>query len=253
MRGFPWLCMRGSLDSLLQVLKNNTALKAKNMKKFIIGAAMGLTASAAMASDLETVTERSSYYFGLDLGSNLVQQIGSERIDIEAVIMGLEDGLAEAEPRISVDEIREAVMALQQELEAEIEEESASLREPGEEFLADNAERDGVQVTASGLQYEVLSQGDSDVSPSESDTVRVHYHGTLVDGTVFDSSEERGEPVEFPLDGVIPGWTEGVQLMSEGDRYRLYIPSDLAYRDQSVGNIPPYSVLIFEIELLEVL
>ena len=223
------------------------------MKKWAPLAVAAMISAGAAASDLETVTERSSYYFGLDLGSNLAQQVGTERVDLEALIMGLEDGLGEAEPQLSIDEIREAVMALQQELQAEMEEQSSSLREPGEEFLAENADRDEVIVTDSGLQYEIMEESGSGVTPSASDTVRVHYHGTLIDGTVFDSSVERGDPVEFPLDGVIPGWTEGVQLMAEGDKFRFYIPSDLAYRDEAVGDIPPFSVLIFEVELLEIL
>lgn len=224
------------------------------MKKFIPVTALALAISGGvMASDLDTVTERSSYYFGLDLGSNLAQQVGVERIDMDAVIMGLEDGLSGAEPRLALDDIREAVMALQQELQAEMEEQSSSLRGPGEDFLAENAERDEITVTASGLQYEIMEASGSDITPTAADIVRVHYHGTLIDGTVFDSSVDRGEPVEFPLDGVIPGWTEGVQLMSEGDKYRFYIPSDLAYQDQAVGDIPPFSVLIFEVELLDVL
>lgn len=224
------------------------------MKKSITMVAVALLISAsAMASDLESVYERSSYYFGLDLGSNLADQVGADRVDLDAIIMGLNDGLDGEEPRISLDDLSEAVMALQQELASEMEEQSATLREPGDEFLAENAERDGVTVTSSGLQYEILESGEGDAEPTASDIVRVHYHGTLIDGTVFDSSVERGQPVEFPLDAVIPGWTEGVQLMTEGDKFRFYIPPDLAYRAQSVGEIPPYSVLIFEVELLEIL
>ena len=224
------------------------------MKKSITMVAVAsLVGASAMASDLESVHERSSYYFGLDLGSNLAQQVGVDRIDLEAVILGLNDGLDGTEPRLSLEELSEAVMALQQELASEMEEQSASLREPGDQFLAENAEREEVVVTPSGLQYEVVEEGEGDTEPTASDIVRVHYHGTLIDGTVFDSSVERGQPVEFPLDAVIPGWTEGVQLMKEGDKFRFYIPSDLAYRGQSVGEIPPYSVLIFEVELLEIL
>lgn len=226
------------------------------MKKIAHLALAGVLASAggfAAAQNLETVTERTSYYFGLDLGGSLAQQIGTERVDIDAVILGLRDGLAQAEPRLSLDDIRTAVMALQRELQSEQENMTMALRAEGETFLAENAEKDGVTVTPSGLQYEVISSGNGGNSPGSTDVVRVHYHGTLIDGTVFDSSVERGEPVEFPLNGVIPGWTEGVQLMSEGDKYRFFIPADLGYRDQAVGSIPPYSVLVFEVELLEIL
>ncbi|ABI39875.1 peptidylprolyl isomerase, FKBP-type [Shewanella sp. MR-4] len=122
----------------------------------------------------------------------------------------------------------------------------------GNEFLAQNKTQEGVKTTASGLQYQVLKQGTGTVHPKASDTVTVHYHGTLIDGTVFDSSVERGEPIAFPLNRVIPGWTEGVQLMVEGDKYRFFIPSELAYGNRSTGKIGGGSVLIFDVELLKV-
>ncbi|MGH1381980.1 MAG: FKBP-type peptidyl-prolyl cis-trans isomerase [Shewanella xiamenensis] len=122
----------------------------------------------------------------------------------------------------------------------------------GNEFLAQNKTKEGVVTTASGLQYQVLNQGSGTVHPKASDTVTVHYHGTLIDGTVFDSSVERGEPIAFPLDRVIKGWTEGVQLMVEGDKYRFFIPSELAYGNRSTGKIGGGSVLIFDVELLKI-
>lgn len=122
----------------------------------------------------------------------------------------------------------------------------------GNEFLAQNKNQEGVKTTASGLQYQVLQQGTGTVHPKASDTVTVHYHGTLIDGTVFDSSVERGEPIVFPLNRVIPGWTEGVQLMVEGDKYRFFIPSELAYGNRSTGKIGGGSVLIFDVELLKI-
>lgn len=121
----------------------------------------------------------------------------------------------------------------------------------GNEFLAQNKTKEDVVTTASGLQYKVLNQGSGTVHPKASDTVTVHYHGTLIDGTVFDSSVERGEPIAFPLDRVIKGWTEGVQLMVEGDKYRFFIPSELAYGNRSTGKIGG-SVLIFDVELLKI-
>ncbi len=124
--------------------------------------------------------------------------------------------------------------------------------EQGEVFLANNAKRDGVKTTASGLQYEILHQGNGDKHPTESSSVNVHYHGTLTDGTVFDSSVERGEPISFPLNRVIKGWTEGVQLMKKGDKFRFFIPADLGYGSRSAGKIPPGSVLIFDVELLAI-
>ncbi len=124
--------------------------------------------------------------------------------------------------------------------------------EQGEVFLAGNAKREGVTTTASGLQYEVLQQGSGTQHPSAESTVNVHYHGTLTDGTVFDSSVERGEPISFPLNRVIKGWTEGVQLMKTGDKFRFFIPADLGYGSRSAGKIPPGSVLIFDVELLAI-
>jgi len=122
----------------------------------------------------------------------------------------------------------------------------------GNEFLAQNKTKEGVVTTASGLQYQVLNQGSGTIHPKASDTVTVHYHGTLIDGTIFDSSVERGEPIAFPLNRVIKGWTEGVQLMVEGDKYRFFIPSDLAYGNRSTGKIGGGSVLIFDVELLKI-
>ena len=125
-------------------------------------------------------------------------------------------------------------------------------QEKGSAFLAENSKKDGVKTTASGLQYEVLQSGSGDSHPTASSTVRVHYHGTLIDGTVFDSSVERGETISFPLNRVIPGWTEGVQLMKKGDKFRFYIPSNLGYGNRSAGKIPAGSTLIFDVELFEI-
>lgn len=124
--------------------------------------------------------------------------------------------------------------------------------EKGDLFLSDNAKQAGVTTTASGLQYLVLQNGNGEQQPAAQDTVKVHYHGTLIDGTVFDSSVERGEPISFPLNRVIPGWTEGVQLMKTGDKYRFFIPAHLGYGNRSAGKIPPGSVLIFDVELLAI-
>ncbi|MGI2259271.1 FKBP-type peptidyl-prolyl cis-trans isomerase [Shewanella sp. GXUN23E] len=120
----------------------------------------------------------------------------------------------------------------------------------GQAFLQQNQAREGVKVTPSGLQYEVLSKGEGTVHPSASDSVKVHYHGTLIDGSVFDSSVERGEPISFPLNRVIKGWTEGLQLMTVGDKVRFFIPADLGYGNRAAGKIPGGSVLIFDVELL---
>jgi FKBP-type peptidyl-prolyl cis-trans isomerase len=126
-------------------------------------------------------------------------------------------------------------------------------RQAGEDFLAENGKKAGIITTASGLQYEVVAEGPGP-KPAAEDTVRVHYEGKLIDGTVFDSSYLRGEPIEFPLGGVIPGWTEGLQLMNEGSTYNLFIPQDLGYGDRGAGEaIPPFSALIFKVELISII
>jgi FKBP-type peptidyl-prolyl cis-trans isomerase FklB len=136
-----------------------------------------------------------------------------------------------------------------QKMQAEL---TAKAREAGDQFLAENAKKDGIVVLESGLQYEILTEG-TGAQPTAASTVRTHYHGTFTDGRVFDSSVERGEPAEFPVGGVIAGWTEALQLMQEGSKWRLYVPSNLAYGEQgSQGAIPPHSALVFEVELIAV-
>ena len=122
----------------------------------------------------------------------------------------------------------------------------------GAEFLAENAQKEGVKSTASGLQYKVLTKGEGTAQPTAKSKVKVHYHGTLIDGSVFDSSVDRGKPISFSLNRVISGWTEGLQLMVEGDKFRFYIPSELAYGNRRVGKIPAESVLIFDVELIAI-
>ena len=138
-------------------------------------------------------------------------------------------------------------------MQAAKEEASKAVIEAGTKFLEDNAKRDEVNVTESGLQYEVVAEGEGE-SPVAASTVRVHYHGTLIDGATFDSSYERGQPAEFPVGGVIKGWTEALQMMKVGSKWRLYVPHDLAYGEQGAGAaIAPYSTLIFDVELLDIL
>jgi FKBP-type peptidyl-prolyl cis-trans isomerase len=143
-------------------------------------------------------------------------------------------------------------MKIQSAYVAAMEKQSAGLKQAEIDFLAENSQKEGIITTASGLQYEVISEG-TGARPQITDTVRVNYEGSLIDGQMFDSSYQRGEPTEFPLNGVIPGWSEGLQLMTEGSNYRFYIPSDLAYGSQGAsGVIPPYSALIFNVELISV-
>jgi FKBP-type peptidyl-prolyl cis-trans isomerase len=205
--------------------------------------------------------EKVSYAIGLDMGGNLKQ------MDIDAntekLQQGIVDGLSGAEPVLSEDQIRETMMKFQQEMMAkqkdliakQQKERSAqgetNLKE-GEEFLAENAKKEGVKVTASGLQYMVVKEGEGE-KPKPDDIVEVNYRGTLIDGTEFDSSYARGEPVTFPLNQVIKGWTEGLQLMPVGSEYKFFVPPDLAYGARGAGaDIGPNATLIFDVELLGV-
>ncbi|HEV8078018.1 MAG TPA: FKBP-type peptidyl-prolyl cis-trans isomerase, partial [Marinobacter sp.] len=178
-------------------------------------------------------------------------------LQMEQFLQGIQHGNSgdQAQPRMTQEEIQAALMAYQQQLQEDqakqIEEIAQKNREAGNTFLAENAEREGVTLTDSGLQYEVVEAGDGP-QPGTSDTVSVHYTGELLNGEVFDSSRERGEPVSFRLDQVIPGWTEGLQLMNEGARYKLYIPSELAYGPGGNRAIGPNETLVFDVELLEV-
>lgn len=203
--------------------------------------------------------EKQSYALGASMGAFAVsrkQQMNEVEMDINLDMLkrGFIDGLAE-NSQLSQEELTTLIRNADQEIRARQEALANQSAEDniaaGKAFLAENANKEGVVVTESGLQYEVLVEG-TGTSPSATDTVRVHYRGTLLDGTEFDSSYKRGEPAEFPLNRVIPGWTEGVQLMKEGAKFKFYIPSELAYGTRSTGAITPNSTLVFEVELLDV-
>ena len=205
------------------------------------------TALLAQDADLESEKAKLSYGLGVLISENLKQQDFGE-LDYDLLIKGLQENTA-GEAQLTAEEARGAVQDYQRRIEGE---KTAAAKEAGKAYLDENAKRDGVQVTDSGLQYEVLTEGDGE-KPGIDDTVKVHYVGTLEDGTEFDSSVARGEPAEFPLKGVIPGWTEGLQLMSVGSKYRFVIPSDIAYGDRGAGpKIGPGATLIFDVELLEI-
>lgn len=210
----------------------------------------------AADAPLETDDAKASYAIGLNLGGQL--QPAADRLDMGALRRGLEDALAERDPALPQQELGRALQAFSQSVQAEEEEQRAAEGrenvEAGEAYMAENAEREGVQTTESGLQYEVLEEGDGP-RPGPEDQVTVHYRGTLIDGTEFDSSYERGEPATFGVGGVIPGFAEGLQLMPVGSTYRFVIPSDLAYGEQGAagGTIGPSETLIFEVELIEIL
>jgi len=200
----------------------------------------------------ETVEQQASYGVGLQLG----QQLAANPFDgmvIEAVQAGLADAFQGHGPVVEQEQLNEAFKVISQRIQQAKAEQAKALAGEGEAFLAENAKRDEVQLTESGLQYEVLQAGSGE-TPSATSTVRVHYHGSFIDGQVFDSSVERGEPAEFPVNGVIKGWTEALQLMPAGSKWKLYIPHQLAYGERGAGGaIPPYSALVFEVELLDVL
>ncbi len=193
--------------------------------------------------------DKLSYAFGMVIGQNL-KGLGVSNLDSNDFAKAVNDTIAGATPALTPAEAQQMVTSfLQKQQEAA----GQAAREAGEAFLAANAAKEGVTVLPSGLQYTVLQEG-SGKRPKATDRVKCHYEGTLTDGTVFDSSYRRGEPAVFPLNGVIAGWTEGVQLMGEGAKYRFFIPYNLAYGERGAGEtIPPYSALVFDVELIEVL
>jgi len=223
------------------------------MKHLVIATALASAAlsQAALTAELETQEQKLGYIIGMDIGNSLKQQ-GAD-IDLPALFEAIETIYSGGEPALSAEEaasIRDAFIAERRAtVEAEREELAAENAAEGEAFLRENRTKEGVMVTESGLQYQVLAQGEGP-KPAASDRVRVHYRGTLLDGQEFDSSYTRGEPATFVLNQVIPGWTEGLQLMPVGSKYKFYIPSDLAYGPQGGRSIEPNATLIFEVELL---
>lgn len=211
----------------------------------------GCDNKAADSADLKTPAQKASYGIGLSMGKNLSQE-GMDDLNSQAVALGIEDALAKKDQRLTDEELMEAFGFLQARAQERMSALNDEAAKAGADFLVENAKRDGVQTTESGLQYEVVKKAEG-AQPKVSDVVSVHYQGTLVDGSVFDSSIERGEPVEFPVGGVIPGWVEGLQLMKVGEKYKFYIPSELAYGAQSpTPAIPANSTLVFEVELLDI-
>jgi FKBP-type peptidyl-prolyl cis-trans isomerase FkpA len=211
----------------------------------LAGCSAGGKQQAGAGSGSET--DSMSYAFGMVMAGQF--KGWGLAFDYDSFTQGFKEYYEDMETRFSIDEAMEHARTA---YAAVYEKEAGQERQRGIAFLAENAKKDGVLSTASGLQYEVIAEG-TGARPVAGDTVRVNYEGSLIDGTVFDSSYGYGEPVEFPLNGVIPGWTEGLQLMSEGSTYRLYIPSELAYGEQGASVIPPNSTLIFKVELLAVI
>ena len=201
---------------------------------------------------LDTVETKASYGIGLQMGQQLAQS-GLEGLNVAAIAKGIATSLTGEMPEIEVDEINNALREIHTRAEAAREVQAKAAAADGEAFLKDNALRSEVTVTESGLQYEVLVEGNGEI-PTSDKQVRVHYHGELTDGTVFDSSVSRGQPAEFPVTGVIAGWVEALQMMPVGSKWKLYIPQDLAYGERGAGAvIPLYAALVFEVELLDIL
>lgn len=198
-----------------------------------------------MSAKYSTTELRASYGVGRQMGEQLAAQ-PFDGVDAEAVAQGVIDALTGQASQVAPQDIQDAFRTLTARM-------AEKQSKAGELFLAENAKRSGVQVTPSGLQYEIITEG-SGAKPTASSRVLTHYHGTLIDGTVFDSSVQRGQPIDFEVDGVIAGWTEALQLMPVGSKWRLFIPHDLAYGPRGAGgSIPPYSALVFEVELLDIL
>ena len=204
-----------------------------------------------MSDKYNTTELRASYGVGRQMGEQLASN-PFEGVDADAVDQGVLDALNGKDSQVARPELEEAFRTIGTKMQEKMEQKAKAQAKVGELFLADNAKKDGITVTASGLQYEVITVG-TGATPTAQSKVKTHYHGTLIDGTVFDSSYDRGQPIDFPVGGVIAGWTEALQLMPVGSKWRLYIPHDLAYGERGAGaSIPPFSALIFDVELLEI-
>lgn len=217
---------------------------------------MGLIASfSTLAGDeLSSQKDKASYSIGINLGMQLSQQ--KDEIDVNKVIMGLKDVFDGQPPRLTMEQMKEAIGTLQENVQKKQQAAMAAAgdanKKEGEAFLAENKKKEGVKTLKSGLQYKVITTGKG-ATPTAEDTVVTHYRGSLINGQVFDSSYNRGQPATFPVTGVIKGWTEALQKMKVGDKWQLFIPSELAYGEHGAGQvIGPNAVLIFEIELLEI-
>ena len=200
--------------------------------------------------------DKVSYALGLGIGRQLSQR-GAGELNIDDFAQAIKDVIAGEKLKVSDSEAQTIVQDFfkkqEEKQRAAAAEAGKAAREAGEKYLAENAKKEGVVTLPSGLQYKVLTEGNGK-KPKATDKVKCHYEGMLIDGTLFDSSIQRGEPATFPLNGVIAGWTEGLQLMAEGSKYRLFIPYNLGYGERGAGaSIPPYAALVFDVELIEVL
>jgi FKBP-type peptidyl-prolyl cis-trans isomerase FklB len=207
---------------------------------------------AKVSNKFSSIETQASYGIGLQMGEQL-RSNPFAGLDVEAVQEGLADAYNNRPAQVDNDTLRAAFNEIHEIMQAAKSVEFAEVITQGEEYLAENAKREEITVTESGLQYEVSTQGDGAV-PTLTSTVRVHYHGTMLDGSVFDSSYDRGQPAEFPVNGVIKGWTEALQFMKVGTKLKLHVPAELAYGEQGAGGaIGPHSTLVFDVELLDII
>lgn len=221
-----------------------------------LAAAVLLTATQVQAADntvdLTSQDSQVAYSIGVNIGGSIASQGILEGIDFDLFIAGLRDAV-NGQPQLTQEQMMAAIQSYQEQMMAEQSAQTEAVRAESAEFLSANAQKEGVMTTASGLQYMVLESGDAGAaSPTTANSVVAHYHGTFIDGTVFDSSVDRGEPATFGVTQVIAGWTEALQMMKVGDKWRLFLPYDLAYGEAGARTIPPYSALIFDVELLEI-
>jgi FKBP-type peptidyl-prolyl cis-trans isomerase FklB len=219
-------------------------------------ATAGSVAMQAAAAEgpiaLKDQQDKTSYSIGMQVGAGIRQQMQQQGIDVKADILaaGFKDALSGAKPLLTEQEVRETLTLLERQMVGKRAEMAEKNKQEGDAFLAENKKKPGIKILPSGLQYQVIKQGNGQ-KPKASDTVKAHYKGTLINGTEFDSSEKRGEPATFPLTNVIPGWTEALQLMPIGSKWRLFIPAELAYGDRGAApQIGPNATLIFDVELL---
>lgn len=230
------------------------------MKKLFVMSSLALAVSltacnkpSSSSTKLATDDAKAAYSIGYMTAKSMSAQVPA--LDTKSYAAGFKDAYAKKDPAIKEEDMKTVLMTFEAKVRKEAEDkqkkDAAEAVTKGAAYLAENAKKAGVITTASGLQYQVIKEG-TGAKPVATDTVKVHYEGKLVDGTVFDSSIKRGEPVSFPLNQVIAGWTEGVQLMTVGSKYKFVIPANLAYGEQGGGPIPANSVLTFEVELLEI-
>jgi FKBP-type peptidyl-prolyl cis-trans isomerase FklB len=222
------------------------------MKRFILICAAFLLTLPLFAQEksppLKDQKDKVSYSIGLNIGTNLSRQ--NVEINADALMAGITDGIA-GKPQLTQDQIKEVMTTFEKDMQAKQKAAGEKNAAEGAKFLEENKKKEGVKTTASGLQYKVLKEG-TGAQPKGTDTVTVNYRGTMINGKEFDSSYKRGQPATFPLNGVIKGWTEGLQLMKAGAKYQFFVPPGLAYGERAVGpDISPNSTLIFEIELLD--